>query len=236
MTNFVSTRSERIHTVSTTTSQPKKRVRTRLAMLRATIDLLGQEDGRVVRVEDVVSQVGMTRTTFYNHFDSREALIDTVAFELTHHFNSIILPIINLEKDAARRVAMATRYYLSHARADRKWAWAVVNVSLNSKVLFGEATHNDVTRNIVAGQADGTFRLQDLNAGRDMLMGTVLAAFLHILRAKPTSRYQSDMAMIILRGLGVPTRKAERIVAEPLPPLPSYSGPFSTVNAVDADE
>ena len=56
--------------------QLPKKARTRLALLRAAVDLLGHEDGRLARVEDIVQSVGMTRTTFYNYFVSREDIFD----------------------------------------------------------------------------------------------------------------------------------------------------------------
>jgi len=207
-------------------AQPPKRVRTRLALLRAAAELLGQEDGRVFRVEDVVSKVGMTRATFYNHFESRKDFFELIAFELTHHFNTVLLPAVYQESDIARRAAMAGRYYLNKADTDRKWGWAVVNVSLNSPKLFGEETFAEATKTISMGQADGTFKLKDLGAGRDMYLGAMLAAFLHILHGTPSPIYISTITMVLLRGLGVPTAKAERLASEPLPELPPYAAPF----------
>jgi len=178
----------------------------------------------------------MTRATFYNHFESRKEFFELIAFELTHHFNHVLLPVVFRENDMARRAAMATRYYLNKADVDRKWGWAVVNVSLNSPKLFGEETFNEATNTIALGQADGTFKIKDLSAGRDMFLGAILAAFMHILHATPSEIYIPTLTMVLLRGLGVPTAKAERIVSEPLPELPPYAAPFCATPAPNKPE
>jgi AcrR family transcriptional regulator len=209
------------------TKQLPKKARTRLALLRAAVDLLGHEDGRHTRVDDIVLSVGMTRTTFYNYFVSREEIFDVVAFELSHHFNSALLPIVNLESDDAYRTGYATRYYLEKAQHDRKWGWAMVNVSLNSPKLFGEETYNEASRSIFNGTATKVFNLVNPEAGRDLLLGTILTAFLHILHRNPDSSYIDEITTIILRGLGVPAQKAKRIATNPLHPLPPFASPFS---------
>lgn len=207
--------------------QLPKKARTRLALLRAAVDLLGHEDGRLARVEDIVLSVGMTRTTFYNYFVSREDIFDIVAYELSHHFNSALLPIVNAESDAARRAGIATRYYLNKAQQDTKWAWAMVNVSLNGPKLFGEETFNEASKTIVDGVASGAFALDDPETGRDLLLGTILTAFLHILHRNPDPSYASEITAIILRGLGVSSQKAKKIATAPLPPLPPFAAPFT---------
>lgn len=168
----------------------------------------------------------MTRATFYNHFESREAFFEQVAFEITHHFNEVILPFIDQEQDAPRRIAKGTKYYLTKAIADPSWGWAVVNMSLNSPKLFGEETFNQVTTTLAKGLTDESIKLRDLDAGRDMFLGAILAALLHILHGNPVDNYVADMTVVVLRGLGVSCAKAERIAYEPLPPIPDSSAPF----------
>src|SRR2546426_11921310 len=68
----------------------QKRMRTRAALLRAAISVLGKESGRFATVDNVITESGMARGTFYNYFDSRDQLFAAVAYELSHDFNSAL--------------------------------------------------------------------------------------------------------------------------------------------------
>src|SRR2546430_6363653 len=67
-----------------------KRMRTRAALLRAAIAVLGNESGRLATVDNVISESGMARGTFYNYFEGREQLFEAVAYELSHDFNNTL--------------------------------------------------------------------------------------------------------------------------------------------------
>ena len=102
----------------------------------------------------------------------------------------------------------------------------MVNVSLNTPMLFGEETFSEASKTIAEGADNGAFKLVSPDAGRDLLLGTILSAFLHILYHQPKASYLEEITELILRGLGVPNAKAQRIATQVLPQLPPYTKPF----------
>jgi AcrR family transcriptional regulator len=204
-----------------------KRARTRGAILRAAMELLGVEDGRFTRVDEVMAKAAMARGTFYNYFDSREHLIEALAYEVSHYFNSALFDVIDRDGDPAMRAAMGVRHYLRNARNDAEWGWAVVNISMNSPKLFGEETFNEVSRAIVEGCSRGIFKLNDTDVGTDMLLGTTLTGLIKILQHNPPEAYEEEITFVILRALGVGSAKAQRLAALPLAKLPPYSMTFA---------
>jgi AcrR family transcriptional regulator len=204
-----------------------KRARTRRAILEAAVCVLGSAEGRVAGIDDVMNAAGMARGTFYNYFESRDALFAVLAYELSHSFNTAVLEVVNAEEDPSAWACFAVRYYLNKARADRSWGWAVVNVSLNSPTLFGDETANEVQRTITQGLQSGAFSVALPEAGCDLMLGATLTATIKMLQSDPEEGYAEEVALLVLRGLGVGYAKARLLADTPLPALSAYAAPFS---------
>lgn len=211
------------------TKQLPKKERTRLAILRASYDLLGKEDGNLTRIEDIVHRVGLTRATFYNHFESREKLFELIAFELTHHFNNLIQPHLLEYESMAIRASLATRYYLKQAWSDRKWGLAVINISMYSSKLFGEETYDRATATIISGTKNEEFIFENTIASRDMFLGTMLAAFLNILHQRTSESYIEDIDLTIMRALGLSHKRSLEISNINLKNLNESPHPFNII-------
>jgi AcrR family transcriptional regulator len=208
-----------------------KRARTRIAILTAAMDVLGSEEGRFARVDEVMAKAAMARGTFYNYFDSRDDLIEALAYEISHAFNTAMFQVVDRAGPPAARTAMGVRHYLHKARLDHQWGWAVVNISMNSPKLFGEETFNEVSKSIADGCKSGAFKLDDPEAGTDMLLGTVLTALIKILQHNPVPEYEVTTTMLILRALGISNATATRLASLPLVELPPYETHFGASNS-----
>lgn len=216
--------------MSTRIKQLPKKERTRLAILRATYDLLGKEEGNLTRIEDIMHRVDLTRATFYNHFESREQLFELIAFELTHHFNSLIQPHLSEYESIAIRASLATRYYLKQAWSDKKWGMAIINTSMYSSKLFGEETYNQATNTILTGTENKEFIIENTIAGRDMFLGTMLAAFLNILYQRAPETYIDDINLTIMRALGLTHERSLEISKINLKVINVPPHPFNNLN------
>lgn len=195
----------------------EKRARTRAAVLEVAFELLGRERGLTTRIDEICAEAGISRGTFYNYFTGMEELLDSLSYELNHEFNRGVTAILQTRQSAAERSGMAIRYYLERARKDRKWAWAMVNVSAGGAPIFGRETYDQAQRTIEQGIASGEFELTGPNSGRDLLLGTTLAAMVTQLRNSPSSTYPVSVTRHVLQGMGVPRRRVEEIIKKPLP-------------------
>lgn len=202
----------------------EKRARTRKAVLEAAFELLGRERGLATRIEEVLTVTGLSRATFYNYFPSMDELLDALQFELNHDFNTSVLAIVAKMPTSAERAGAAIRYYLGRAKSDPKWAWAMVNISAGG-MIFGAETYRQAQLTIEEGIASGEFELTGPLSGRDILLGSTLAAMVTQLRNNPPVTYPASVARHVLRGLGVPKNRVEEIISRPLPdpmaPFPS---------------
>ncbi len=195
----------------------EKRARTRAAVLQAAFVLLGREKGLFTRIEEICEAAEMSRGTFYNYFNSMEELYDALSYELNHEFNNAVTAIVSTMPYAAERASAGVRYYLERALKDPGWAWAMVNISTGGPI-FGAETYMLAQKTTEEGIASKEFDLTGPNSGRDLTLGTTLAAMVTQLRNPPSPTYPASVARHILRGMGVPKDRVEEIIKMPLPP------------------
>lgn len=193
----------------------ERRARTRKAILDAAFRLLGTENGLATRIEEIIKAANISRGTFYNYFTSIEELFAALSYELNHDFNDSVLSIVSQMPEASERVGAAVRYYLARAEQDPRWGWAMVNISAFG-VIFGELTYRQALTTVEEGIASNEFELTGPISGRDMLLGTTLAAMRTMLTGPPSKTFPVSVARHILRGMGVPKDRTEQIVAMPL--------------------
>ncbi|MES2755977.1 MAG: TetR/AcrR family transcriptional regulator [Pseudomonadota bacterium] len=196
----------------------EQRARTRSAILGATFKVIGHENGRLVRIEDVVQLARIARPTFYTYFGSIDELFAALSFELSHEFNTRVLAYASQLGDAASEAAFAIRYYLERAASDPKWGWSMVNLSVGGPI-FGSETFMAATATVEWGLKTGTFSVADAHVGRDMVVGTALAAMKTILTSECEACYPAQVARQVLLGLGVSEARTRKLIFQPQPPL-----------------
>jgi AcrR family transcriptional regulator len=198
----------------------EKRSRTKAALLDAARELFGHEEGHATRIEDVCERAGIARGTFYNHFDGMDALQQALGQQLSLEFdNSVHRVFVTLETPAAKTSA-AIRYYLGRAAQEPKWGWAMVHTGM-ARSLFGEGIANRALATLQEGIDAGEFTLPSAQVGRDMLLGTSLAAVITLLRASPPAGYVEQVTRHILMGFGISESEALALTRHELPPLDS---------------
>jgi AcrR family transcriptional regulator len=196
----------------------ERRARTRARIIAAAFEVFGDEKGLHARAEDVAAKAGITRATFYNHFAGMAELRDALSFEATHDFLEAVTATISRIPDARDRSAIAIRFYLHRARADRRWAWSMLNLSATG-VIFGAETFQQAERTVREGIEEGVYPLPSVTLGRDLLLGTTLAAMGSIVRGSVPEDYPEVVAASILYGLGVNRDEAEVRARQPLAPI-----------------
>lgn len=196
----------------------EKRARTRAAILDATFQVIGHENGRLARIEQVTEVARIARPTFYTYFSSMEELFAALSYELSHEFNTAVTTYCRTLNDYADESASAVRYYLHKAAADHKWGWSMVNLSLAGPI-FGADTFEAATASVAGGIESGVFKITDVRLGRDLVLGTTLAAMKTVLTGTRLKGYPEMVARQILLGLGVSGARAERMATRALPEL-----------------
>ncbi len=191
----------------------RRRAETRTRLLRAAFELFGRPEGRHTQIDDIIRRAGVARGTFYNYFDSRDHLLDVMAYELNHGMDEAVAQA----PDPATRTCWALRLYIRKAQRDPQWGWAMVNVDANGQQAFGQDTYRNATETLQEGIASGLLRLSSLRTALDLVTGTGLQAIHSVCRGQTGPSHAEDVAQAVLLGLGLHRSRVLRLVDAPLP-------------------
>lgn len=193
-----------------------RRERTREKILQAAFELLGREEGRSTRIEEICQAASVARGTFYNYFSSVEELFRALTFDISHDYNLAVRAVIQTLPAGAIRTGFALRYYMHRTRDDPSWGWAMVNLS-SSGPIFGEETARYGLECIAEGLVSGQFRSPSAQMAYDLMHGAALAGMVTLLRTEQPEDYPEQMVTLIMRGVGVSETLIERCVRPELP-------------------
>lgn len=200
----------------------ERKARTRANILASAFDIFGEEYGLYSRIEDIAEKAGITRQTLYHHFTGIEELREALTYEVTHDFLTQVSITGSRLNDPREHASVAIRMYLERARRDRRWAWSMINLSA-SGFIFGAETYARAEATVQLGMDAGELRLKSSALGRDIILGTALAALKTMLKEDPGEDYPSLVAEHILIGLLVDPESAKEIANRALPPLADIS-------------
>ena len=199
----------------------ERRARSRNAILAAACRLYGIQTGQATRIEDICSAAGVARGTFYNHFADLEQLRHELLDELTREFDRAVHLTFERLNGPLEQISVAVRYYLHAAAKNPEWGWAMVNTGTPGH-LFGKTVWENSYSTLKDAMDAGVLRLRDAATGRDILMGTISAATVSILRGTMPETYPEEIAEHILMSFGL-TDQAAGIANMPLPMLPAIA-------------
>lgn len=209
----------RINPVRRSEIGAEKRSRTLVVLIGAALELFGREEGRLTRIEDVCAKAKVSRGTFYNYFTGMDALTRALSKHISEDFDGAVHAAFETLPTFAERTCFAIRNYLRRAVEDPQWGWAMVNTSLG-RPMYGEDIFQRVRETLQGGIDNGEFSLESADVGRDVLLGTGLAATLTLLQGRAPDSYCETVAYRILLAVGVQQAVAAELVQRPLPALP----------------
>jgi len=193
-----------------------RRERTRENILRVAFDLLGREEGRSTRIDEICEAAEVARGTFYNYYTSMDELFRALTFEISHDFNLAVRAVIQCVPSGAIRAGFALRFYMQRTRDDPAWGWAMVNLSAGGPI-FGEETTRYGLEHITEGLITEQFHAQSPQMTYDFMHGAALGGMITLLRSTQPDDYPEQMVALIMRGLGVSPTLIDRCITPELP-------------------
>lgn len=197
----------------------KRRLRTRSGLLAAARQLFGREGGRATRVEEICEAAGIARGTFYNYFPSFDALPAALFEELSNRFDQAVHIAFEQLDTPSERTSAAIRFYLTHVVEDHEWGWGMVNTGMGIG-FFHDTVTERVAQTIQEGIDAGEFTIGSAEAGRDIVLGSGLAAASSLLSGSVAADHIGQVAAGVLMALGVSPERARELAARTLPDLP----------------
>ncbi len=187
-------------------SAARKRERMRTRLLEATMAACAERGPQAVNIEDVLKTAGVSRGTFYAHFDSLHQAITTLghtlADEAVHIFKAMYADV----SDPVLRTAVGPQLVLSRAMMEPSWGRIIAqseDFSMRSDFVGA------IRENLVEGRKRGEFRMTDVNAAVDLHIGALVrgAGQLQI-RKRGRASYIREVSRMLLLSAGLAEERA----------------------------
>lgn len=194
----------------------RRREATRAKLLSAAMKLLARDDFRSLTIDDFIRAASVSRATFYNHFQTREELIEALVDHLRAHFSNAVEGAYLGVADPVWRIAAGVRLFIRLAYADPSWGWLILRIDSADKILRQHLRQYPLA-DIKAGMASGKLKLTSAEAACDLVLGASLSAMTAAVLGETMSDYGDEVCFLILRGLGVDDDEAAQASSAPLP-------------------
>lgn len=192
-----------------------RRVRTRAALIQAGQALFGERSVDGVSIDDIVLAAKVSKGSFYNHFDDKNALAREI-IALTRADAELLIAKANLDiADPAQRTARALCVYARVAVEDPERGRLIAR--LVTQELSPESPVNQgAVQDVAAGLAEGRFAIPTVEAGVLYILGIAQVLVARVLLEPSHAGAISITQQLVslkLRGLGLSAIDADMIAA-----------------------
>jgi AcrR family transcriptional regulator len=197
-----------------------KRERTRRQLMQAAIQVFSARGVQGASIQEIATVAGMANGTVYNHFATKDDIVQAVAVTLAETLCLQIDQSYEHVKDGAERMCIGMRRYLWLARESPQWALLILGVSAASPDLSDQVRQYSMA-DLRLGIKQKRFRVASEESGLDVVFGTNTLAMTKVamgLVPKPED-YCAALVSNVLCGLGVSQQDAAELVRRPLPPF-----------------
>lgn len=201
----------------------QRSARTETRILQAALGVFGEMGPDAPKIEDFVAAAGISRGTFYNHFDGVPTLLTATSEWTTRELIHSIEDALDGLEGPALRFGLGLRLFLAKAQSDRVWSLFVGRVWTAGGLELP-------LRDLEEGLRLGVFRAPNPEVVRDLLFGGVREALVRIGTEDVPANYGDEMAQLCLQALGVERRRLATVMKHELPALRRASSGPSTEN------
>lgn len=194
----------------------RRRAQTRARLLAAAYTLFALHGAEAPTIDDVILEAGVSRGTFYNYFETRDALFRAVADDIATSINTRLDIVRGAMKDPAERLSIGFRVFARYAAADPARGW----ILLRTMPLLGginPVMTQDVELEFAAAVESGRFLATSATMALDFGMGFLIRIIYRLLTDRPSLDYVDQAAESMLIAFGLEPAEARSIAFRPLP-------------------
>ncbi len=222
-----------------TTEAPAKEPRgarrkreTRQRLMKAALELMAARGMDGVAINEITEAADVGFGSFYNHFDSKEAIHAELMREVLNSFGETMDHISNNLEDPAEILSTAVRYAVQRSADNPVWGRFLIQTALSADILSGLGQY--MLRDIQRGIASGRFKLKDPLMAFTSVGGTVIGALTAQMEFAPADSTAKKVAQqlglnlenipertasTVLQILGLTNEQADEVAHRPLPPV-----------------
>ena len=205
------------------TRTDRRRARTRQALIEAARDLIAENGVGGLRVGEITERADVALGSFYNHFDSKDEVVEAIVAETIGSIATALTPLIESLEDPAEAVSVSNRLFVRLAYDDPPLARLLVNLD-RAEARFETMVLPQAQAALERGIAAGRFQMADAAVVLAVAAGGALAVIRGILEGRLGADAEVTSSEGLLRLVGVDGEEAREIVGRPLPEIAINGG------------
>jgi AcrR family transcriptional regulator len=194
----------------------RRKEQTRAKLMASATALFARQGADNTRINEITDEADVGFGSFYNHFESKEAIVAAVLAEALAAEGAALEAVTREVEDPAQVIAAAHRHFVRRARTDPDWGWLLIRLEASHNLAFetlGPYARRDIRRGIKADRFRVTHeRLALVAAG-----GALLSVMRAVLDGHAPKNADVVHAEGVLRMFGVPADEAAEVARRPLP-------------------
>lgn len=209
----------------------RRKRETRARLLDAALKLMAEKGMEGVAINEITEAADVGFGSFYNHFESKEAIYATLVESVFDEFADWLDRLTTGLTDPAEVIAVSVRYTLMRAHREPLWGQFLVREGFSSRML-DRGLGTRLLRDVQSGIAAKRFSVADPFVAFLSVGGTVLAAVTAELgfvapgapnaAALKAVNFSGEhlaerVAAALLQTLGLKRADAEKVAMRPLP-------------------
>ncbi len=209
----------------------RRKRETRLRLLEAALGLMAKKGMEGVAINEITEAADVGFGSFYNHFESKEAIYGAVMEWVFEDFADALDRLVGDMADPAEVVSVCVRHTLLRAQREPVWGQFLIREGYSARVLERGLGHR-LLRDIQKGISSGRFKREDALMSFLSVGGTVLASIsvwlqfnqMHGERVTTIDQLGFNVddlpqraAKTLLLTLGLSRLEAEKVAYRPLP-------------------
>lgn len=200
------------------TSGGPKKERTSSQLLHAAVRVFVERGIEAATMHEVAQAAGVSTATLYNHFATKDELVQRLASTLAETLCVAIDASYAHVTDGAERMAIGQRRYIGLARDSPAWTLLLLDVTVAVPSVLALIERYPLA-DLRIGIRQKRFRVPSEAAALDAITGMASTAMRRVALGRAPANHDVACASLVLRALGVPPDEAATIAKRPLPPL-----------------
>lgn len=195
----------------------RRREATRAKLLEAAKTLIARQGVDNTRIQEITEEADVGFGSFYNHFQSKEEIVEAVLVETVTAQGAEIDALTSQLADPAEVISAAHRIFVRRASSDPDWAWLLVRLNLSHNIMLA-ALEPYARRDLLAAIKARRLSVPNEQIALLASAGALLAVMRAILDAQAPKDSDIHHAEGVLRMFGLPLDEAAEVARRPLPP------------------
>lgn len=211
----------------------RRKRETRQRLMRAALELMSSRGMDGVAINEITEAADVGFGSFYNHFDSKEAIHQALVKEVLDSFGEAMDHIADTLEDPAEILCTAVRYAVKRAGEKPLWGRFLLRTGFSADILAG-GMGQYMLRDLQRGVASGRFKMDDPLMAFASVGGTVMGAITAQLEFAPKDSPVRALAAqlglnmenipertgsTVLQVIGLSKEEADEVAHRPLPPV-----------------